>query len=210
MTTFPGSPRLTRGALIAADLFNPLASVVLFQYNPKNLSRTIDPSYNETAGGREVMRLNGAPSETISVTVEIDAADQLESGDASAGSMGIYPQLSALEMMVYPKSMQVIANTALLAAGVIEIVPPEAPFTLFIWGIKRVVPVKIASISITEQEFDPRLNPIRAEAEISLQVLTYDNFPVTHPGFAAFMSHQIIKETMAAVNSAGSIPNIAT
>ena len=39
-------------------------------------------------------------------------------------AMGIYPQLSALEMLIYPKSALVIANMVLLATGTIEIIPP--------------------------------------------------------------------------------------
>ncbi len=210
MTTFPGSPKLTKGALIAADLFNPVSSIVLFQYNPENLTRTISPSYIESGGGREVMRMDGAPNETLSVKMEIDAIDQLETGSETASAMGIYPQLSALEMMVYPKTGQVIANSVMMAAGLIEVVPPEAPFTLFIWGPKRVVPVKIASLSITEKDFDAQLNPIRAEVTVSLNVLSYDDFPISHPGFHAFMAHQVIKETMAVIGSAGSIADIVT
>ncbi len=210
MTTFPGSPKLTKGALIAADLFNPVSSIVLFQYNPENLTRTISPRYIESGGGREVMRMDGAPNETLSVKMEIDAIDQLETGDETASAMGIYPQLSALEMMVYPKTGQVIANSVMMAAGLIEVVPPEAPFTLFIWGPKRVVPVKITSLSITEKDFDAQLNPIRAEVTVALNVLSYDNFPISHPGFHAFMAHQVIKETMAVIGSAGSIADIVT
>ena len=96
--------------------------------------------------------------------------------------MGISPQLSALEMLLYPKSALVIANTVLLAAGTIEIVPPEAPFTLFIWGAKRVLPVRLTSFTITEQAYDPSLNPIRATVNLGMQVLNYSDFPVSHPG----------------------------
>jgi hypothetical protein len=31
MSSFPGSPRVMRGALVGFDLFNPLASVIVFQ-----------------------------------------------------------------------------------------------------------------------------------------------------------------------------------
>lgn len=41
MTTFPGSPRLIKGALIGIDPFNPLASVVVFQYNPIRLGTSV-------------------------------------------------------------------------------------------------------------------------------------------------------------------------
>lgn len=210
MTTFPGSPRLTKGALIAVDPFNPAASIVVFQYNPEDLTRTITPSYIESGGGNEVLRLNGAPNETISVKIQIDAIDQLESGNDTAKRTGIHPQLASLEMMVYPKTGHVIANSVMMAGGFIEVVPPEAPFTLFIWGLHRVVPVKVASLSIAEKDFDALLNPIRAEATLSLNVLTYDDFPITHPGFHTFMAHQVVKETMAILGSAGSIVDVVT
>lgn len=206
MTTFPRSPRLVKGAIVGIDPFNPLASVIVFQYNPKTMTRRLQASTPQGDGARsEVLRLSGAPVENIDLKVEIDATDQLETGDAQAESMGIYPQLSALEMLLYPKSAQVILNTALLAAGTIEIVPPAAPFTLFIWGLKRVVPVRLESFSIEEQEYDPSLNPIRADVSLGLRVLSYNDFNVTHPGFAVFMAHQIAKEVMATLGSVGNV-----
>ena len=210
MATFSGSPKLTKGAIIGFDLLNPLASVIIFQYNPKTLSRRIEGQIAEQEGSRtEVMRLKGAPQETISLKIELDATDQLERGDAIAGSMGVYPQLSALEMLLYPKSAQVILNTILLAAGTLEVIPTEAPFTLFIWGIKRVLPVRITGFTITEEEYDPNLNPIRASADLSLKVLSYNDFSVTHPGYALFLAHQVVKETMAVIGSVGNIGAVA-
>jgi hypothetical protein len=207
MTTFPGSPKLTKGAIVAIDLANPLASVIIFQYNPKTLTRRLEGQFSGAEGARsEVMRLKGAPSESIDLEIELDAADQLEKSDPIAATMGLYPQLSALEMLLYPKSASVIANTALLAAGTLEIIPPEAPFTLFIWGIKRVLPVRISGFTLTEQEYDPNLNPIRAEASLSLQVLSYNDFPVSHPGYTLFLAHQVVKETMAVI---GSVSNLS-
>ncbi len=206
MTTFPGSPRLTKGAIVGVDLFNPLASVIVFQYNPNTLTRRLEAQTGQSGGAQsEVLRLSGAPAETIALEIEIDAADQLEVGDPLAETMGIYPQLSALEMLLYPKSAQVILNTALLAAGTIEIIPPAAPFTLFIWGLKRVLPVRLDGFSITEEEYDPSLNPIRASASLSLRVLSYNDFNVTHPGFSIFMAHQLAKEVMATIGSAANI-----
>jgi len=203
MTTFPGSPRLVKGAIIGIDPFNPLASIILFQYNPKTMSRRLQAATPQGEGARsEVQRLSGAPTETIDLKVEIDATDQLEVGNPLAETTGIYPQLSALEMLLYPKTAQVILNTALLAAGTIEIVPPAAPFTLFIWGLKRVVPVRLDGFSIDEQEYDPNLNPIRAEVSLSLRVLSYNDFSLTHPGFAVFLAHQVAKEVMATIGSA--------
>lgn len=204
MTTFPGSPRLVKGAIVGIDPFNPLASIIVFQYNPKTMTRRLQAASPQGEGARsEVLRLSGAPTETIDLKVEIDATDQLETGDVLAETTGIYPQLSALEMLLYPKSAQVILNTALLAAGTLEIVPPAAPFTLFVWGLKRVVPVRLDGFSIEEQEYDPDLNPIRAEVSLSLRVLSYNDFNVTHPGFAVFLAHQVAKEVMATLGSVG-------
>jgi hypothetical protein len=212
MTTFPGSPRLTKGAIIGLDPLNPLASVIIFQYNPKKLSRRLEAQAAGEGGARsEVLRLKGAPSETITIDeLEIDATDQLETGKGPAVSMGIYPQLSALEMLLYPKSVNVILNTVLLAAGTIEAIPPTAPFTLFIWGIKRVLPVQLSGFTINEQDFDPHLNPIRATLSLSMRVLSYNDFSVTHPGYAIFLAHQVVKEVMAVVGSVGNVGAVTT
>jgi hypothetical protein len=140
--------------------------------------------------------------------VELDAADQLEVGNGVARSMGIYPQLSALEMLLYPKSSLVIANTVLMAAGVLEVVPPAGPFTLFVWGAKRVLPVRVESFSIEEQEYDPSLNPIRADVTLGLRVLSYNDFSITHPGYALFLAHQVTKEVMAVVGSVGNVADV--
>lgn len=210
MSTFPGSPRLVKGAIVGLDPFNPLASVIIFQYNPDTLTRTLQAQ--TTGGGEssrsESMRLKGPPVETIKLDVEIDAADQLEKADPIASSLGVYPQLSALEMLLYPKSALVIANTVLLAVGTIEIIPPEAPFTLFIWGPKRVLPVRLSGFTITEEAYDPNLNPIRAKVALEVRVLTYNDFSVLHPGYALFLSHQVVKEVMATIGSVGSLGSI--
>lgn len=206
MTTFPGSPRLSKGALLGLDPASPLASVVIFQYNPKTLTRRLEPTTAKGDGARsEVLRLTGAPKETFEVKVAIDATDQLERGDSTAVAMGIHPQLAALEMLLYPKTPHVIANSALLAAGVIQVLPPSSVFTLFVWGNKRVLPVRLESFSVEEQEFDPALNPIRAEVTLGLRVLSYNDFSVFHPGFGLFMAHQVVKEVMATLGSVGNV-----
>jgi hypothetical protein len=203
MSTFPNSPRLMKGAIVGIDLFNPLASVTVFQYNPETMTRRLQA---QTLGGgegdrTEAMRLKGAPIETITIDVEIDATDQLETADGTATSLGIYPQLSALEMLIYPKSSVVIANTVLMALGTIEVVPPVAPFTLFVWGPKRVLPVRISDFSIVEEAYDVNLNPIRAKVSLGLRVLSYNDLSVLHPGYHIFLAHQVVKEAMAVVGS---------
>lgn len=202
MTGLTASPRVTKGAIVGIDLFNPLSSVAIFQYNPDQLSRSVTPSYAEAGGGRaEPLRLAGPPAETISATLRMDLIDQMEAGEAGPLKGGIAGYIAALEMLVYPKSVQVIANQVLMMAGTMEVVPPAAPLTLFIYGAQRVVPVKIESLSITETAHDPHLNPIRADVAVSMKVLTYNDLPMSNPGYWAFMTHQVVKETLATVAS---------
>ena len=210
MTSFPGSPRLIKGAIVGIDIFNPLASVILFQYNPDTLTRKLQAKMSGEGGDKtEALRLEGAPEETITLDIEIDATDQLEKVEGTAVSMGIYPQLSALEMLIYPKSAVVIANTALLATGTIEVIPPVAPLTLFIWGPKRVLPVRLTNFSITEEAYDVNLNPIRAKVSLGLRVLSYNDLPLTHPGYYLFLAHQMVKETMATIGSVNNLAAVA-
>jgi len=203
-------PRMIRGALIGIDPLNPVASVIIFQYNPDTLTRTLQAQTGSERGDTsEQLRLKGPPAETIRLDVEIDATDQLERGDATTSSLGIYPQLSALEMLIYPKSALVIANTVLLALGTIEVIPPMAPLTIFVWGPKRALPVKLSDFSITEEAHDTHLNPIRAKVTLGLRVLSYSDLPIGHPGYALFLAHQVAKEVMATIGSAGSIADVA-
>lgn len=206
MTTFPGSPKLQKGALVGLDPFNPVASVIVFQYNPETMTRTMSPKMaGDEADKGEAMRLAGPPEETIKLDVEIDATDQLGQGGLTATTMGIHPTLASLEMLIYPKSALVIANEALLYLGVKEVIPPEAPLTLFVWGLKRVLPVRITDLSITEEAYDPDLNPIRAKASLGLRVLTYQDLGLLSVGGGLFMAHQMAKEVMATI---GSVENV--
>lgn len=202
MGSFPGSPRILRGAIVAVTPLSPLSRIVIFQYNPNELRRTLRPRSapsEQQVGPADAHRIWGAPTETITMTVEVDAADQLETGDPVAATTGIAPQLASLEMLLYPDSLQVIANTALMAAGVIELLPPEGPLTVLVWGPGRAVPVRLSDLTITEQAFDPGLFPTRATVEVSLQVLSYSDLPVSDPGYTLFLVHQVLKETMASV-----------
>ena len=211
MSSFPGSPRLLKGAIIGLDPVNPLASVVVFQYNPDTMTRRLEA--RSTGGGEgsdrsEAFRLTGPPKETITLNVEVDAADQLEQANPIAVASGVHPTLAALEMLLYPKSFTVIANAVLAQIGSLEIIPPEAPLTLFVWGPSRVLPVRVTSFSITEQAFDTALNPILAKVDLTLQVLSYVDLKITNPGYTLFLAHQITKEILATTNVINSAQNV--
>lgn len=210
MSTFPGSPRLIKGAIIAADASNPLASIIVFQYNPDTMTRHLEArtSTGESSDRFEALRLTGPPKETITISIEVDATDQLETANPIAVASGVNPTLAALEMLFYPKSLKVMANLTATAAGLIEIIPTEAPLTLFVWGPTRVLPVRITSFGITEEAFDTLLNPTRAKVDLTLQVLSYYDLKQSNPGFSLFMAYQIAKEAMATTNVFNSAQNI--
>ncbi len=211
MTTFPGSPRLLKGAVVGIDPVMPVPTVVIFQYNPDTMTRTLQAdAVSGDADRGEALRLKGPPRETIRVEVEIDAADQLEKAEFPATGMGVYPALSALEMLLYPKSLNMILNNVLTNAGMVEIVPQEAPLILFAWGLKRVLPVRLTELTITEEAYDPTLNPIRAKVTLGMRVLNYNDLGFTHPGGVIFLAHQIAKETMSIIGTAANIPAMPT
>ena len=202
-------PRTLRGALVSIDPVVPIPKAILFQYNPDSVSRTIKPRGGSGEGRAVATRIVGAPQEHMRFDVEIDAADQLERGDPLTASLGIYPQLAGLEMLLYPSSIQVIANAVLLAAGSIELLPPPAPITLLVWGVKRIVPVRVDSLTVTEQAYDTGLNPIRAQVALDLAVLSYDDLSITNPGYYVFLAHQVVKEGMALLNTVGDLTAVA-
>jgi len=110
---------------------------------------------------------------------------------------GIYHELSALELLMYPRSQDIISINQAARSGVLEVIPPEGPFTLLVWGKKRILPIHLFKCEITEQAFDTNLNPIRAKISLGLRILSYYDLRPDHPGFALFLAHQISKETMA-------------
>jgi hypothetical protein len=123
--------------------------------------------------------------------------------------MGIQAQLAALEMLLYPRSPTVIANQVALGLGLIEIMPPLAPFTLFIYGPKRILPVQVTSFRVSEEAHDTKLNPIRATVSLGLRVLSYNDLSPDHPGYALFLAHQIAKEALAAMGVVNNMDAVA-
>ncbi|WP_213956943.1 hypothetical protein [Variovorax sp. dw_954] len=202
--TSPISPRLVKGGIITLD---PDTSVVLgviaLQYNPDSLSRTLQVQATPgSADGNRVdaLRLRGPAIETIKLEADFDATDQLEFPQRfpDAVEYGLHPALAQLEMLVNPSVESLLADDALANAGTLEILPLEQPVTLFVWSATRVVPVRLTDFSITEQAFDPQLNPIRAKVSLGMRVLTIDDLGFSHPGGRLFMAYLTKKQTLAA------------
>lgn len=207
MTTFPNSPKLLKGGIVLIDAESgQVLRVVSLQYNPDSLTRTLQPrGPGEGAEQGEALRLKGPAVETFKLDAEIDAADQLEFPDQNRTvvEFGIQPQLAALESLVQPPSSRLIANNALASAGTLEIVPMESPLAVFVWSKSRIVPVRVTDFSITEEAFDPSLNPIRAKVSLGLRVLSVDDLGFSHKGGTLFMNYLQAKERLAAKAAAG-------
>jgi hypothetical protein len=209
MTTFPGSPRLLKCGLVLLDpdTFTVLPNgIIVLQYNPDTLSRSFKIQGAEEGGDRsEALRLKGPPVESFKLDAEIDATDQLENPDQNPNTVqnGIFPQLAALETIVYPSSTTLQNNFNLSQQGTLEIMPVIAPLPLFVWSTNRIVPIRITDLSITEEAFDPALNPIRAKVSLGMRVLSIDDLSFSDKGGSLYMIYQQQKESLSKTYQGG-------
>jgi hypothetical protein len=203
MSAFPNSPRLVKGGIVTMDAdTSAVQGVIALQYNPDTLTRTLQIQAVQGAqdGTRvDALRLRGPAVETIKLDAELDATDQLEfpTQYPIAAEYGLQPQLAQLEMLVNPTVESLLYNDNLANQGQLEIIPLEQPLTLFVWSKSRVVPVRLTDFSVTEEAFDPNLNPIRAKVSLGLRVLNVDDIGFTHPGGRMFMSYLTNKQQLA-------------
>lgn len=215
---------LLRGALVeyGSDFLGPLPNIVIFQFNPEQIARTLNIPQRQGGGvGRaartpEPRSASAPPTETFTLTAHFSAADDLGRGGALSAiprTMGVGPQLAALEKMVFPTNIlggllgaAVDAVGSALgigghAAAPTRPVPREKlPRLLFIWGPWRVLPVQIQSLTITEQKFDFVLNPVQAEVQIGLAVANYGAHTTDKLGKGALDYTKGVKEAQAALN----------
>ena len=194
----PIAPKLLRGGIVQIDPgTGTVLRVIALQYNPDTLTRTLQVQASGETGDRsEALRLKGAAVETIKLEAEIDATDQLEDPDANPDAVDArHPPAARRARGARPPDAptQLQANDALAGAGVLEVLPLEAPLTLFVWSEQRVVPVRVTDLSVTEEAFDVALNPIRAKVSLGLRVLSVDDLGFGHRGgtlFMAYLQHQ--------------------
>ena len=201
MSTFPGSPKILKGGIVALNAqTGSVIRVIPLQYNPDTLSRSfqIKGSGAESGDRIEALRLKGPPVETIKVEAEIDATDQLEVADKDATKLGLHAILAALETLIYPLSTTLQDNNTAAASGTLEIIAAEADLTVFVFGPKRIAPVRITEFTVTEEAFDVSLNPIRAKLSLGMRVLTIDDVPFIEKSGGLFMTYLKAKEQLAA------------
>ena len=221
---------LLRGALVeySGDFLGPIPNLVVFQFNPEELARTINiprpPS--ATTGNRsteaEPSTTSTPPSESFTVTAKFSAADDLGNGglvSAIPRVFGVGPQIAALEKMVYPagplsgllgQAIDAVGSVSVSADGVgaeassasIPIPRQSLPRILFIWGVTRVLPVRIKSMTITEQKFDAFLNPVQVEIQMGFDVLNLASTSTDKIGYGALTYSRGAKDAQAILNLA--------
>ena len=219
-------PFLMRGAMIeyGSGFMGPIPNVVIFQFNPESLTRTIQIPARPSGGAARETTQAGEPSiEKISLKAQFSAADGMGTGNILARTMGVGPRLAALEKMVNPASkLSGLIGAAIDAIGDAlgasggagdeprQVIPREKyPRILFIWGPFRVLPVVIESMSITELQYDFLLNPIQADVSIGLAVNAIDNCSDDTVGKGALEYSNMAKDAQAMLNLANTIEQIA-
>ncbi|MET7788389.1 hypothetical protein ACWD9K_24940 [Streptomyces sp. 900116325] len=215
MTRYADIPKPIRSGIVVVDPERGTPQrIIVLQFNPDTLERSLAP---QSAGGsgdaggggsggdrNEALRLKGPAEESWKFTAEIDATDQFE----VAAPDGIHPQLATLEMLVQPTSAQLREASRRTQKGTIEISPIEMPLTLFTWGSKRVMPVRLTELSINESAFDVNLNPIRASLGIGMKVLSVSDLPAGHRGADLYLAHLAQKEQLAAAARGGRLAEL--
>jgi hypothetical protein len=210
---FPGTPRLLKGALVVFETSAPIpTNLIVFQYNPDQLTRSFKAQTPPAQDPKKAKNPQQAlpPIESFTVSVELDAADQLEQANPIAVATGLHPTLAALELLLYPPSTDVILGKILSAVGSARVTPAKVPLVLLVWGPLRVVPVRVESVSITEEAFDQLLNPIRAKVELGLRTLTEKELKSAgHPFDTLALVNLIAKEVLARTQAVASVAEIA-
>jgi hypothetical protein len=220
-----------RGALVEfmPTFLIPLPNIIIFQFNPETMTHSWTqpesvPVSQGAGGNSNPLAVRGVPGESFSFTLVMDTVDMIADGSPVAEGLatvsGIYSRLAALEMLQYPVPAgdsglvgQVSAAAGALAGAAAATAPDrsvpamQVPTVLFVWGPGRIVPVRVTNLSITEKLYDGLLNPIHAEATISLRVLTPDELayvtgPLADVAKIAYKYSQGLREVLAIANLA--------
>lgn len=208
---------LMRGALIeyGSDFMGPIPNVVIFQFNPETLTRTVQiPSRPTSGAARETTQAGEPATEKITLKASFSAADDFGENKALARLFGVGTRLAALEKMVYPSNDLLGAIGDLLGLGGGDSDPRQpmprqkCPRILFIWGIYRVLPVILESMSITEQQYDFLLNPIQAEVSITMAVNANDKCSDDDVAKGALTYSNMAKDAQAMANLANTAEQI--
>lgn len=253
-TGYTQTPKLLKGALIyfGAPMLIPIPNLIIFQYNPESMSRTLTPwqppqremTVNDKGKAKHADLTNAQryalsqpydPAETFSLVLELDATDALEHPDTHpvARVTGVADRLAAIEMLMYPPGDGLLGSlmstvsasvsfssspSASASAKAAKIEDRKVPIVLFFWGPGRIVPVRITSLTIEEQQYSPLLYPLRAKATLGVRVLDLDDLvqvsgdpakgATVEIAKACYKFTRAQKEVLALANLANSVESV--
>ena len=201
MSGYPRSPLLHRAGLVLIEPSSGAVNrIITLQYASESLQRSLEiQAIADEPDRSQPLRLTGPAVETITLEAALDATDQLEFAEQNSDAVetGLFPALSAIETLIHPTTAQLTRQDEQAKAGTFEITPVETALALFVWSRHRIAPVRMTSLSITEDFFDPALNPIHATVNMTLRVLTVDDLGFQHRGTGLFMAYLRAKEQLA-------------
>ena len=215
MSSFPNSPRLLKGGIVLVDPDSgAVQRIISLQYNPDTLTRSLQIQGVTADGGgdrSEILRLKGPPIRDDQ-TRRRDRRDRSAQVSGSKSERGARWESSRSSRPSRRSSIQRVSNcsptTALEKAGTLEIIPMQSALTLFIWSKNRIIPVRLTDFSITEEAFDPNLNPIRAKVSLGMRVLSVNDVDFDAKAGSLYMIYQQQKERLAGLAPAGSFANL--
>lgn len=174
---------------LVKDLVGVTTNVIPFQYNPEKLTHSLTPwnpfEVDQTQRGAQAPNVQPFdPKETFDLTLEIDATDDLADDKTVTKEVGIADRLAALKKLTLPTQGLIgdlVADArALVGKAADQAVRPTVPVVLFVWGVGRILPVRVKSFSVEETLFSPTLRPIQAKVTLGLEVLTPSVFGCQH------------------------------
>lgn len=173
-----------RGAFIAYEpggYPDGAKRILPFRFNPEVLTRAFHVEQGKSGSGTEGARkgsgkaeqaadaASGSLKQTFTVQVRFDFDDRHQSAEGLSPALGILPEISALEGLLYPaESPQDKSSDGKEPVKARK----QRPTVLFLWGKKRVLPVRITGMTVNETRHNCDLNPVRAEVDVQLEVLS--------------------------------------
>ncbi len=222
-----------RGALISfTESFPlPIPNLILFQYNPEQLTHNWTPSQTSQVGPQGTgnpLAITGEPGENFSFSVFMDATDSIADdgpiGEALGTVSGVATRIAAMEMLLFPTASDGSGLIGTISAAIsggaapdpVRTVPAQQlPTVLFVWGPGRILPVKVSALSFTETLYDSLLLvPTHAQAQVTLQVLTtaevaHVDGPIGMLAQGAYKYTKTVREALALANLANAVASVA-
>jgi len=191
----PNWKQAQRGCLVILNSSGTEDGTIAFQYNPKDLSRTIKPDYSAKPSNDDGISFQKkAAVQTMNVTWMIQAVDNMWAGEVADD--GLIPILAKLETLVNPSVADLSTWETNLKSAIVT-VPPLPVISVLLQMGSRQWPVKINSLTLKEKAFDQNLVPIEAEVQADLEVLTYDNVLASSPANGRYETYHKAVEKSA-------------